>query len=494
MIRAQTSQGKQESEVRQLRRQVARLDKKAQRLDQKAQNLDEKRQRLKQETVEQAETIQALEEENRLLKLQIKEFREKFFKKNKRKNSEDDEKKPPPKKRGAPKGHPGTTRKKPEHVDKHVDVRLSECPECGGRHLKPCKRFEDHYQEDIIIPPVQVTRFRHHFYYCSDCKEVVHGVGKDELPGSYIGPTAKSVASFLHWQLRIPYRPIRRLFRDLLGLDFDPSSVPGFDRQIRIRGAPIYEQLKQSLPEKPFTHADETGWRKDGVNHWLWCFAALGTVVYLIDRHRSSNVVTSVLGKKYGGVLISDFLASYNKIKSRKQRCLVHLLRLIKKWEVHFADDRKRLRYFADLKGLVKEIIALSAAMPGKRPRNFIDRKADLIGRLRRKLRRDLGHPKADKFRTKLSENIEELITCLDFDEVCSHNNWAERLLRGNVIMRKVTFGSRSDSGVKNHEVLMSLAETARLHGLNAMGFLRLLLTDPAAAATAILPATASVG
>lgn len=339
---------------------------------------------------------------------------------------------------------------------------------------------------------MQVTRFRHHFYYCRDCKKVVHGTGKGELPGSYIGPTAKSVASFLHWQLRIPYRPIRRLFRDLLGLDFDPSSVPGFDRQIRIRGTPIYETLKQSLPKKPFTHADETGWRKEGINHWLWCFASLGAVVYLIDRRRSGKVVESVLGRKYGGVLISDFLAAYNRIKSRKQRCLVHLLRLIKKWQVHFADDRKRLRYFTNLKGLVKDVIALSAAMPGKRPQHFIDRRADLVARLRRRLQENLAHTKADKFIQKLSANIEELITCLDFDEVCSHNNWAERLLRGNVIMRKVTFGSRSDEGIKNHEVLMSLAETARLHRMNVMGYLHLLLTDPAAAASAFLPKTAS--
>jgi len=449
--------------------------------------------RLKGKNEGLSEKVKTLEEENRLLKLQLKEYRDKFFKKNKRKDSDEDEKPPPPKKRGAPKGHPGTTRKKPDHVDEHVDVRLKECPDCGGKHLSACQRVEDHYQEDIVIPRTKVTRFRHHFYWCRDCKQVVHGVGKGELPSSYIGPAAKSLASFLHWQLRIPYRPIRRLFRDVLGLDFDPSSVPGFDRQIRIRGAPLYEQLKQSLPQKPFTHADETGWRKDGVNHWLWCFAAPGTVVYLIDRRRSGKVVTSVLGTQYAGVLISDFLAAYNRIKSRKQRCLVHLLRLIKKWQVHFSDDRKRLRYFTDLKGLVKEVIALSAEMPEKRPKNFVDRKADIIARLRRSLKRDLGHPKADKFRTKLSENIEELITCLDFDEVCSHNNWAERLLRGNVIMRKVTFGSRSDNGIRNHEVLMSLAETARLHDLNAMDFLRLLLTDPASATAAIMPAAASV-
>ena len=58
--------------------------------------------------------------------------------------------------------------------------------------------------------------------------------------------------------------------------------------------------------------------------------------------------------------------------------------------------------------------------------------------------------------------------------------------------MRKVTFGNRSDDGLRNHEVLMSLAETARLHDLNVMDFLRLLLTDPAGAADAIQPVTTS--
>lgn len=151
MSQARKKRVKQDDQVQRLQRKVTRLTGKNECLNEK---------------------VKTLEEENRLLKLQLKKYRDKFFKKNKRKEPEDDEKKPPPKKRGAPKGHPGTTRKKPDHVDKHVDVHLAECPECGGKHLKRCKRFEDHYQEDIVLPPVQVTRFRHHFYYCKDCKEV----------------------------------------------------------------------------------------------------------------------------------------------------------------------------------------------------------------------------------------------------------------------------------------------------------------------------------
>jgi len=241
-------------------------------------------------------------------------------------------------------------------------------------------------------------------------------------------------------------------------------------------------------------HVDETGWRNEGVNHWLWCFASLGAVIYVIDRSRGSQVVTSVLGKKYNGVLISDFLKSYNPIESLKQRCLVHLLRLIKKWQVYFVDDRKRSRYFAELKQLIKDISALSEKMSRKMPRNFIERRADLTARLRRKLNRRLDHPKADRFLRTLEQNMDELVTCLEFKEVCAHNNWAERLLRGNVIMRKITFGNRSDNGIRNHEVIMSLIETARLNNLDTLPFLHLLLTNPQAATAALLPATSSPG
>jgi len=460
-------------------------------------NPDRKIKRLEKDKDRLKKKVTDLEEENRRLKEQVAEYRALLFKSNRNTASEKDAQPGRiPKKRGAPKGHPGTTRKTPDRVDEHVDVFLEECPECGGHDLKECKRHEDHYQEDIVISQTKVTRFRHHFYYCAKCKTVVYGQGEGEMPGSYIGPVAKGIAGWLHYQMRIPYRQIRRLFHELFRLDFDPSSAPGFDRQIRCRGDPLYEQLKKLLPEQAFAHLDETGWRKEGVNHWLWCCAVMQAVVFLIDRRRSGEVVTNLLGKKYGGVLISDFLAAYNGIICRKQRCLVHLLRLIKKWQIRFAGDKKRKAYFVEFKKLIKSIIAFSKKMAAKAwltPADIV-RRADLIARLRRKLAQPLHHPRADKFRSKLLKMIKELTTCLDFPDVCAHNNRVERLLRGSVIMRKVTFGNRSDNGIRNHEVIMSLIETAKLHSADPLRFLHLLLTNPTQAASVILPNKLSPG
>jgi hypothetical protein len=56
-------------------------------------------------------------------------------------------------------------------------------------------------------------------------------------------------------QPHLGYRKLRVLCRDLFHLSFTPSAGPGFDGQIRRRGAPLYEQTRQRLPAAPLAHA-----------------------------------------------------------------------------------------------------------------------------------------------------------------------------------------------------------------------------------------------
>jgi transposase len=55
-------------------------------------------------------------------------------------------------------------------------------------------------------------------------------------------------------------------------------------------------------------NADETSWRVNGQNHWLWVFTNKDTALYQIDKSRGSKVVRDILGERYRGVLISDFI------------------------------------------------------------------------------------------------------------------------------------------------------------------------------------------
>ena len=314
--------------------QIKKLRRKNRKLSGECDELKKQTDRLKKHKEILEQQKQALEEKLRELKLLLHEYQQMLFKKSATKKSlaVPDKKIKKIKKKGAPFGHEGKTRKTPEKIDIHKDIHVYECPECKGNDLSPCNRFEDHYQEDIIIPEVEVTRFRHHYYYCHDCKKAVHGVGEGELVGSFIGPNAKSLASFLHYEMAMPYRKIEVLFKECFNLDIVASSCVGFDKQLRNRGQPLYERMRSQLKDKNYLHVDETGWK----DKWLWCYASKGSVVYAIENGRGQKQVKNILGKKYSGVLISDFLSAYNKIICRKQRCLVHLLRLIKKKQIYF--------------------------------------------------------------------------------------------------------------------------------------------------------------
>ena len=61
----------------------------------------------------------------------------------------------------------------------------------------------------------------------------------------------------------------------------------------------------------PVGHADETGWRQDGANGYVWT-CCTPTQRYFLRRDRNKEVVDEALGDGFAGVLVSDFYAAYH--------------------------------------------------------------------------------------------------------------------------------------------------------------------------------------
>ena len=113
---------------------------------------------------------------------------------------------------------------------------------------------------------------------------------------------------------------------------------------------------------------DETGWRINGQTAWAWCFRDPRLAMFLIDRHRSRDVIVRVLGESFAGTLVSDFYAAYNGLDCPKQRCLVHLLRELAKlreelpWQSVRAFIQPLIDLFQDAIELGKDRDAAAAA------------------------------------------------------------------------------------------------------------------------------------
>ena len=387
-----------------------------------------------------------------------------------------------PKKRGGLFGHIGWFRKKPKEIDRIEEVRLDKCPECGSKDLTECEDIHEHIQEDITLPKVEVTLYRKHRYYCKNCKEIISPKGVDEIPGSHIGPRAKAFAAFLRFAIKISERDVTALFSKAFNLKITSSAIAGFMDQLKSEALPIYNDLLSALKKGSFIHADETGWSIDGINHWLWKFSNKKICVSHIDKGRGQAVVEKILGVKYLGVLISDFLSAYNKIPAKaKQRCLVHIGRDLDKVIEYWQDDREVIRYCKGLKKILDDAIQLYKEYKGRIWDAAYCRRRELITQALN----DFKFPNPNKrilkrFAKRLIRHKNEILTFLYIKDIDPNNNHAEQQIRPDVIFRKITFGNRSYNGAENHSVIMSIIQTMKLNGIEPIAALeKILLRSP---------------
>jgi hypothetical protein len=209
-----------------------------------------------------------------------------------------------------------------------------------------------------------------------------------------------------------------------------------------------YRHLGERISRSGVLNADETGWRLNGITHWLWCFTTKELCYYLITKSQGSPVILEVLGSMFRGILICYFWGAYNKITALpKQRCFYHLFtELVKVGKTNPSPCWKAFRRM--LLRLLKDAIRLSQRKANLRKETY-DRLKSL---LYLRLEDILGlHHLADKDVKRLLKRLRrhkgELFTFLDHDNVSPYNNPAEQQMRKPVLTRKVSQQNRSEQG-----------------------------------------------
>jgi len=453
------------------------------------------------------ERIRILERENAELKAKLQALHRRQFRPNRKKDADSGGKdiesvssssEGKKKKRGAPVGHPGWVRPKPDRIDRTVDVPAPTiCPHCQSDLLTPMEETTEHVQEDIVIrPQTLVTRYLHGQALCVRCHRPVVQAGEGELLNAPIGPVAKSVALYLRYRMGIPYRKTTELLRELYGLKFVPASALGFDRKATARGGPIYEDLRDKIRTSDVVHADETSWRSDGVGHYVWFAGNEKLAFFHIDRHRSADVAKNIFGEDFDGTLVRDRYAAYNGIGVDWQACLAHILTKAKEISGEHAllpqteRDTATGRFCDRVRDLCSRLCDVgqklkSGEIPWKAAANIEKRSVTELNTICKQV---LHFKPAETLRSYLAGSEQKfLFTFLRRPGVPPTNNHSEQSLRYLVIFRKICFGTRSESGLKTHSILPSLLQTARRQGVHPREFLQTLLTADTATAQAAL-------
>ena len=170
-------------------------------------------------------------------------------------------------------------------------------------------------------------------------------------------------------------------------------------------------------------------------------------------------------------VIVSDDAGQFNV--GQHGLCWVHAERLIHKLDT-FTDDQRKVQ--ARIRGLIWPFYR---DLKAYRQNPNRQRRAALRTRFERIFARKIGFVTLDRLLARLRANKRELLTVLDRPEIPLHTNGSENDIRCQVTKRKVSGGTRSDTGRDCRDGFLSLNKTCAKLGIAFWDYLGARLAVP---------------
>ena len=363
---------------------------------------------------------------------------------------------------------------------RRVEHVVEQCPDCG---TGLSGGWTHRTREVIDLPqaPVEVTEHAFIARTCPRCQR--RYVPPAQLDGVVMGKQRLginliSLIAVLREEARLPSHSIQRYLDTVHGLRLSVGAIVDATIRVAQKAQSALTDIVERIRGSPVVHADETGWREDGHNGYVWTFST-PTERYFLRRNRGKAVVDEALGEEFAGVLVSDFYAAYHHYDGPKQRCWAHLLRDIHDLRALYPADRPLARWADAVHHVYEKAKAFT------HPSEQWRRAAGLA--LERSLlawcRPYLDDPSAVQARLcrRIQNHIKELFVFVAEPEVPADNNAAERSLRHLVISRKISGGTRSPQGTDAKMTLASVFGTWWAQGLNTLATCQQLLAAPQA-------------
>lgn len=371
------------------------------------------------------------------------------------------------KKRGAPKGHPGTTRPwKPGDAGLRK-ITQGTCPSCSSTDVeaigKKRQQIEDMPPE---VKPVTIDILRD-VCRCNSCGlKFLARDGRTPTQGRF-GLDLMVLVIFLKFIVRGVLRKTAGFLDAGFSLRLAPASVQAIVARAARAGETDYERLKQKIRTAGLLYVDETSFSVLGKNQWVWVFRSDTDILLVIRNSRGSNVLEEILGRDYAGIVVCDCWRAYDFLlqNAKLQRCWAHLLR--RSAELESVAGRHLHTKLAELFEQIKTFNDNDNDDNSKERTDNKARRQKKYGRLTAKLRNMLTHyARYDdcKAVVKYADfHIKSWFTCVRFAGVQPTNNYAEQAIRETVMVRKIIGAFRSEAGTGVYETLASLIATWQL-------------------------------
>ena len=404
-----------------------------------------------------------------------------------------------PRNAGGQPGHRGSGRRlAPED---EVDVVENHYPDaCGGcgheftKAERTAGRFGRHQIAEL--PPIAVVVIEHrtHKLRCPCCKTSTAAELPAEPRGSAFGACLQAAVVTMTARNRVSRRDMSELSGELFGVALSVGTVDAICRRAAGALAGPHERLVAAVLEAPAVNLDETGWATAVEGRTLWTATTPTAAIFRIAEDRHRDRLDELIGTDFGGIACSDRWWAYDHIDpERRQACWEHLKR---DWRRH-AEGLAEQKAFGDAGlALTRRLFAAWRAFDqhGDRDRDRFKREmAPIQAQLRKLLEHGARKSQRTRRHRRFANNLLKiwpaLFTFVEVEGVSPTNNAAERSLRGPVIHRKLSHGTRTSEGERFVERALSASVTCRLQGRSLFAYLADLIgaharSDPLPALT----------
>ena len=183
-----------------------------------------------------------------------------------------------------------------------VEHRIVSCPDC---HLRLGGISLARLREVIDVPPpprLEVTHHRIYKGWCAGCQkwhEAPVDVQEEVLGQGRIGVRLASMIAYLRTVLRLPIRQIQQMLFTLHGFAVSAGEIVELLHRIKEHAQPVLLDLKAQIRASPAVQADETEWREDGINGYVWSVATPTIRYYEYHHSRAGKVVKELIGENW---------------------------------------------------------------------------------------------------------------------------------------------------------------------------------------------------
>jgi transposase len=393
---------------------------------------------------------------------------------------------------GGQPGHPGHHRPLvPSTEVSATEVLLpKQCGHCGGKlPQEPGKvttEGEARRHQVTEAPPVKahITEYQFPNVVCGHCGKTTRAPLPEEIAGQF-GPQLTALIAYWTVVCRLPRRLVEAMLADVLGIEISLGSTQKAWEEVSQAVEQPYQQLQEQLPREAVLNVDETGWRTSGHKRWIWALVAHQFVFYVVASSRGAEVLVSLLGAVFRGILCNDRWVVYLSYHSgRMQLCWAHLKRNLL-GIADYARSPSARQFCRDALAIMARLFRLWHRFRGDlRDRRGnpqpIDRRQLLLQSipLQKKLfalaeaHLDDTDREVRNLATALFIHFERLFTFVEQEGVEPTNNVAERILRTAVQWRKISFGNRSHNGELATARLLTVTQTCKRQRRHVLGYL----------------------